>query len=171
MSAEDFDDFFRIIGGIVNLKAEFEGDNFVVSAVNDEDGAGDFADVIDGGVVESGEPFYGHIGVKFPANGRIRCKGAFDYKGCGFEFSCEIGGDASAKGPAKEDDLLRCDAFFLCEPSVGGPGVEVCSIFGWGSLAFAVAAVIEDEAIESKGVEEVNGFEEVHHIAAVAVAV
>jgi len=39
------------------------------------------------------------------------------------------------------------------------------------SLAFTVATVVEDEAIESELVEEVNGVEEVHHIAAVAVAV
>lgn len=171
MFAEDFDEFFGLIGGVVNLEAEFEGDNFVVSAVNDEDGACNFTDVFDSGVVEPGEPFYGHIGVKFLANGWIRCEGTFDDEGCGFEFGCEIGGDASAERPAEEDDLLRRDAFFLCEPSVGGPGVEVCSVFGGDSLAVAVAAIIEDEAIESELVEEVNGIEEVHHIAAVAVAV
>lgn len=171
MSAENFDESFGLICGVVNLKAELEGDNFVVFTVNDKNGAGNFADVIDSGVIEPGEQFYGHIGVKFLADGWIRCECIFDYEGCGFDFGCEIGGDASAEGPAEEDDLLRHDTFFLFEPSVGSPGIEVCSFFGGGSLAFTVAAVIEDEAIESELVEEVNGVEEIHHIAAIAVAV
>ena len=170
MSAEELDELFRLIGGVVKLKAEFEGDGFIVSAVEYQNRTSYFSDEVDCGIIEPCEPTDGHIGVEFFADIDVRGKSALDNKGSGLDFVCQICCDGAAERQAEDNNLLGRNTFLFSKPPVGRSHVEVGSVFGGTSLAVSVAAVIEDEAIKAEGVKEINRIEEEHHIAAVAVA-
>lgn len=97
VSSENFSELLRLVGGIINLKAEFERDNFIVTAVDDEYGASNFANIIDCGIIESREPLDGHIRIVYTANFAIRGKGTLDNEACAFDFSGKISSDTSAE--------------------------------------------------------------------------
>ncbi len=112
----------------------------------------------------------GHVGVEFLADINVGGKAAFDNKAFGFDIAGQVRCDTSPEAPAEENDFLCRDIFPLGEPFVCRFDIAVCSSLGGLTLAGAVAAVIENEAVKAEFIQYIYSVEAVGHITPVAVA-
>lgn len=97
MAACDLEQTFGFRSFGIETEAELEGDDLVVSAVYDQDGATDVLYVLAGVVVELGEEVDGHVWVELLADLLIGSEGTLEYEGAGFYAGGEVRGDAAAE--------------------------------------------------------------------------
>ena len=171
MCSVQFDKFFRLIRSVVKLQPHLKRDGLVFPAVNYHNRASHPADKVNGRVIESCKPPHWNIRIITGTDVSIGSKGAFENKAAGAGFAGKISGDGAAQRPAEYDDLLARDFFDFGKPPEGGAGVEISSCFRWFAPALAVAAIIENEAIQAKPIEQVDHIEVKHYVAPIAVAV
>ena len=167
--AVDGKEGFRRAGGVVDLFAELEGDDGVLSAMDDQDGgangleAGSSVELRMNEQAEAGEEpedLAGDAG-----GGR---EGGFENDASELVMGSKVGGDGSSKGLTEGDEgirveALRCDQILIC-----GLGVKIDAGFAGFAFAVTVAAVLEGEDVGGQIVEEFVGGGAIGHVGGIA---
>lgn len=95
--ASDFEELFGLGGFFVEGLAVCVGDDVVVAAVDDEEGAFDIGNFVLGGEVVADDPADGQEGDDLFAHGPCGAEGAFENRCGGVDFCGELCGDGAAE--------------------------------------------------------------------------
>lgn len=129
----------------------------------------DALDIVGCIVSESGKQSDRHIRIKSSANVNVRCESALNNQAFRLDLSCQVGCDGSTERPTEDDNIVRWYCPFFGQPFVCSLCVQVRALFGWLAITITVAAIVKDEAIQSKIMKDAYAVQAVHNVAAVAV--